>query len=114
MHFHELIFLFPFEYHWSLFLKSSWDEVSIDSDNGLALTRHKAITLTNVDQIHRRIYAARGEDEIKWWKVIMKFLSQKDILFSVFVFNSTEMVTDIEITTWKYLNVKITNHKLIE
>ena len=37
---------------------------SIGSDNGLAPTRRQAIIWTNVDPVHRRIYAALGGDEL--------------------------------------------------
>ena len=45
-------------------LGSNWQYVSIGSDNGLAPSRRQAIIWTNVDPIHRRIYAALGGDEL--------------------------------------------------
>ena len=39
-------------------------KVSIGSGNGLAPNKRQAITWTNADLIHWRIYAALGEDEL--------------------------------------------------
>ena len=44
------IFVFSFKLVLSLFLKSNWQEVVIDSDNGLSPIRRQAITWTNADQ----------------------------------------------------------------
>ena len=43
---------------------SNWQQGSIGSDNGLAPDRWQAITWTNVNPIHWRIYAALREDEL--------------------------------------------------
>ena len=45
-------------------LGSNWQLVSIGSGNGLAPNRRQAITWTNEDSVHRRIYAALGGDEL--------------------------------------------------
>ena len=37
---------------------------SIGSDNGLAPNRRQAITRTNADPVHRRIYAVLAGDEL--------------------------------------------------
>ena len=42
----------------------NWLNVSICSGNGLAPTRRQAITWSNVDPVHWRIYAALGGDEL--------------------------------------------------
>ena len=39
---------------------SNWQKVSIGSGNGLAPNRRQAITWTNVEPVHGRIYAALG------------------------------------------------------
>ena len=39
-------------------------KVNIGSGNGLASDRRQAITWTNADSVHRRIYAAPGGDEL--------------------------------------------------
>ena len=39
---------------------TNWQKVSIGSGNGLAPNRRQAITRTNVDPVHGRIYAALG------------------------------------------------------
>ena len=41
--------------------ESNWQYTSIGSGNGLAPYRRQAITLTNDDPVHWRIYAALGE-----------------------------------------------------
>ena len=45
-------------------LGSNWQYVSIGSDNGMAPSRWQAIVWTNADPVHRRIYAALGENEL--------------------------------------------------
>ena len=47
---------------------SNWLKASICSGNGLASNRRQAITLTNADQVHWRIYAAQGSDESNQWR----------------------------------------------
>ena len=49
-----------------LSLGSNLQYVGIGSDNGLAPSRRQAIILTNVDPVHRRIYAALGVDGLNW------------------------------------------------
>ena len=44
----------------SLTYVPNWQKVSIGLGNGLAPNRRQAITWTNVDRVHWRIYAARG------------------------------------------------------
>ena len=43
---------------------SNWQKVNIGSSNGMALNRRQAITWTNADPVHRRIYAALGWGEL--------------------------------------------------
>ena len=43
---------------------SNWQYVRIGSVNGLAPNRRQAITWTNDDPVHWRIYAALGGDEL--------------------------------------------------
>ena len=43
---------------------SSWQEASIDSDNGLALNRWQAIIGTNISRVCRRIYLSLGLNEL--------------------------------------------------
>ena len=52
---------FWFDVHWNLFpgFKLQW--ASIRSGNGLAPNRRQAITWTNADPFHWRMYAALGE-----------------------------------------------------
>ena len=56
-------FFFNFDSNFTevFFQWSNWQFCSIDSVNGLALDRGQAITCTN---IHRRIYAELGKDEL--------------------------------------------------
>ena len=49
---------FRFKFHWN------WQCTSIGSGNGLAPNRRQAITWTNDDPVHWRIYASLGEDEL--------------------------------------------------
>ena len=65
MHFHEWKFLY-FDSSFIEFctLGSNWCKVSIGSGNGLARNRQKNIIWTNVDPVHRRIYAALGGEEL--------------------------------------------------
>ena len=56
---------FQFEFHWFLSQESTWQWVSIGSGNGLAPSRWQAITWTNADLVHWRIYAALSGDELK-------------------------------------------------
>ena len=45
--------------------ESDWHYASIDSGNGYSvLNRRQFITWTNDDPVHRRIYAALGEEEL--------------------------------------------------
>ena len=53
-----------FEFHWSLFPRVQLTKPGIGLGNGLAPKRRQAITWTNADLIHWRIYAALGEDEL--------------------------------------------------
>ena len=58
-------FVLRFEFHWGLFLRAQLAMVSIGSGNGLVPNRRQAITWTNVEPVHWRIYAALGGDEFK-------------------------------------------------
>ena len=55
---------FWFKFHWNLFPGVHLTENSIGSGNGLAPKRRQAITWTNADPAHWRIYAALGGDEL--------------------------------------------------
>ena len=44
---------------------SNWQFCSIGSGYGLAPDRRQAITWTNADPVHQRIYAAPGRNELK-------------------------------------------------
>ena len=57
-------------FHWSLFRRVNQNYSSIGSDNGLAQNRRQAIIWTNVDTVHRRIYAAS-----EGYEVIIIFLT---------------------------------------
>ena len=46
------------------YLGSDWQYATIGFDNGLAPSRQQAIIWTNVDPVHRCIYAALGADEL--------------------------------------------------
>ena len=59
------IVLFWMKFHWNLFLRDQLTITSIGYDNGLALIRRQAIIESNADQIHWRIYATPGEDELR-------------------------------------------------
>ena len=67
MHFYEWK-VFHFNSHFTEVCSSgsNWQKVSIGSGNGLAPVRRQAITWTNADPVHWRIYAALGGDELKW------------------------------------------------
>ena len=55
-------FVFWLKFHWSLFLRILLtNNPSTGLENGLAPNRRQDIVWTNADQIHWRIYAARGE-----------------------------------------------------
>ena len=55
------MFVFWFEFHWSVFLRAQLTIFSIGSDDGLAPIRRQALIWTNADPVHWRIYAALGE-----------------------------------------------------
>ena len=59
---------------------SNWQWVSIGSGNGLALNRQQAITWTNANPVHRRIYAALGGEELMDTKVDHKLPSDSSPL----------------------------------
>ena len=46
------------------FQESNWQSTSIGPGNGLAPNRRQAITWTNIDPVHWRIYAALGRYEL--------------------------------------------------
>ena len=56
-----------FQSHWSLFLWSNWQLVSIGSDNGLVLIWHQAITWTNVDTDFWSLVLSLGHNELTHW-----------------------------------------------
>ena len=63
---------------------SDWQWVSIGSGNGLALNRRQAITWTNANPFHRRIYAALGGDRVNgyhqgWSQAAVRFLATSAI-----------------------------------
>ena len=51
-------------FQWFFFQDSNRQWASIGSGNGLAPNRRQAITWTNADQVHWRIYAAVGGYEL--------------------------------------------------
>ena len=55
---------FWLKFCWSLFPRVQLTIFSTGSDNGLEPNRRQAIIWTNIDLIHRRIYAALGGDEL--------------------------------------------------
>ena len=65
MHFREWkIFFFDWYFTEVRSYGSNWQYLSIGLDNGLAPNRWQAITWTNAEPIHCRIYAALGRDEL--------------------------------------------------
>ena len=56
---------FRFEFHWNLIRGVQLTMASIGLANDLVPNRHQAITWTNTDPIHWRIYAVLGGDVFK-------------------------------------------------
>ena len=56
--------VFWFKFHWSLFLRFSWQWVSIVSGHRLMPSRRQATTWTEADLAHRCIYKKFGGDEL--------------------------------------------------
>ena len=57
-------FVFWLKFHWGLLLWAQFTIPIIGLDNGLTPNRRQVIIWTNVDQIHWRMYAALGGDEL--------------------------------------------------
>ena len=58
-------FVLRLKFHWHLFLRVQLIITSIGSDNGLAPDRWHDIIWTNAYQIHWRLYAALGGNELR-------------------------------------------------
>ena len=58
---------FRFNLHWIFPQDSNWQYASIGSGHGLAPNRRQAITWTNDDPVHWRIYASLGRNELTHW-----------------------------------------------
>ena len=58
------IFAFPFNFQWSVLIRSNWWLISIGLDNGLLPNRRQAIIWTNdgIDHIDAKKYVALGLD----------------------------------------------------
>ena len=74
-HFHEWkVLYFDSNFTEICSLVSNWQEVSIGSGNGVAPSRWQAITWTNADQVHQRIYATLGGDEVRRVAVVINHI----------------------------------------